>query len=294
MKLISFILLLLYVSDYAGATETEINIEEEIEIEKRNYTCESEKVQGVGFSYCYRNSDATNSNDIVYFLHGLNGSEKTWFTQYFGTLMVQKWWKVQNYKPRIVGVSFGPEWLLVNTRKLPLLPFFTHTVMPHLEKKMGGLRGGKRHIIGQSMGGFNGVQLALRYPKLFARVALLCPAITTVGPYASPDQIQDYIDRTGASRRLVKKMLNISRNVFSNTQEWDNHDPLIILKNYQSPKKVHLFLSIGVWDGYGFQEGAAELYELAKGRSFFAKWRPVPGGHCNFNRYATAKFIMGD
>lgn len=289
MKIISLILLLLYVSVSAKASD-----EDEIAIERQKYTCGSEKMQGVKFRYCYRNQEATNNNDIIYFFHGLNGSEETWFTQCLGTLIIQKWWQFRGYKPRIVAVSFGPEWLLVNNKRFPVLPLFAKGIMPYLESKMGGLKNGRRHIIGQSMGGFNGAEMALKYPGMFSRVALLCPALTTVGPYASQSEIDNYIYRTNASRELVYKMLNISRSVFLNQKDWENHDPLRLLRSYHGAKKPRFYLSIGKSDGYGFQEGAEEFYELASDNSFLSRWVPVPGGHCSFNRRATAYFIMGE
>lgn len=159
---------------------------------------------------------------------------------------------------------------------------------------MGGLQGGRRHLIGQSMGGFSAAEVALRNPGMFSRVALLCPAITTVGPFSSPVEIDDYIQRTGANPRLVKRMLKISRSVFINQKDWENHDPLRLLKKYDSSKRSKFYVSTGLSDGYGFLEGSEEFVDIAKDQSIISKWVPVPGGHCNFGRKATAYFIMGE
>ncbi|WP_413944787.1 alpha/beta hydrolase-fold protein [Bdellovibrio sp. HCB-162] len=294
MKIFSCILLLLCVSVSSGANEPDEVSQDEVSIERQKYTCGTEKLQGVKFNFCYRNQEATNNNDIVYFFHGLNGSEDTWFTQCLGTLMIQRWWQFKGYKPRIVGISFGPSWLLVNNKRFPILPLFAKGIIPLMEKKMGGLNGGRRHIIGQSMGGFNGAEIALQYPEMFSRVALLCPAITAVGPYSSNQEIDNYIYRTHAIPRLVRKMLSISRSIFLNQKDWENHDPIRLLKNFKGKKKPKFYVSIGIWDSYGFQEGAEEFSALASAMDFFSSWVPVPGPHCNFNRRATANFIMGD
>lgn len=293
MKIISIVLLLLHVAVLARALD-ERDIQNEIEHERQQYTCGSEKVQGVGFRFCYRNLNTTNSNDIVYFFHGLEGSEESWFTQYFGTLIIQKWWKFWGYRPRIVTISFGPQWLLVDNQRFPLLPLFTKKIMPVLEGKIGGLKSGRRHLIGQSMGGFNAAEVSLKVPGLFSRVALLCPAITTVGPFSSDQEIADYIARTGASQELVQRMLSISRTVFIDDRDWRRHDPLVLLKKYRASVKSKFFLTVGYNDGYGFQEGAEQFYYLAKTKAFFSKWLPVPGEHCSFSRRGTALFIMGD
>ena len=169
-----------------------------------------------------------------------------------------------------------------------------HSDIVYFFHGLGGLQGGRRHIIGQSMGGFNGAELALKKSGMFSRVALLCPAITTVGPYASDQEIDDYIDRTGARRSLVDKMLRISRSVFIDKKDWDNHDPLKLIKNYSSKQKPRFYVSVGTNDGYGFQEGSRLFTQKAGAFSFLFRWVPVPGGHCNFKRIGTAIFIMGD
>lgn len=292
MKFFAIVLLLLNVSVFSYAFD-ESEIRREIEQERLRFTCGADSVQGVGFRFCYRNLETTNSDDIIYFFHGLEGSEETWFTQYFGTLMVQKWWKHWGYRPRIVTVSFGPQWLLVDNARYPLLPLFVQGVLPLLEKKVGGLRRGHRHLIGQSMGGFNAAEVSLKASGIFNKVALLCPAIATVSPFDSSDKIEDYIQRTGASREKVQTMLQISRSVFIDPNDWTKHDPLRLLKKPQT-KKSRYFVSVGESDDYGFQEGAEEFVEISRQSGFQTKWIPVAGGHCQFNRKGTAHFFMGN
>lgn len=292
MNILIKVLLLLYVSCFSYAMTDDTN--DQVQAETLNYSCGSKTMQGIPFSYCYRNAEATNNDDIIYFFHGLNGSAKTWFTQWVGTLMVQYVWQSKGYRPRIVSVSFGKEWLLVDNKKHNLLTLFSNQVMPFIEKKMGGLRRGQRHLIGQSMGGFSAAQIALKKPGLFSRVALLCPSITTIGPYASKREVDDYIYRTAAWPWMVRKMLLISRNIFSDKADWDKHDPLILLKRYRYTTKSKFYVSTGMWDGYGFQEGSSVFSRIAKARAFDTQWIPVPGIHCNFNRLRTANFIMGD
>lgn len=293
MKNISFVFLLLCVSISTKA-KTETNIQDEIESERLKYTCGSEQAAGVNFRFCYRNLETTNNHDIIYFFHGLGGSEESWFTQYPGTLIIQKWWKFWGYRPRIVTVSFGPQWVLVDNERRPLLPLLVKRIMPLLESKIGGLKSGQRHLIGQSMGGYNAAEVALKYPGTFSRVALLCPAITTIGPYSRKTEIDKYVGRTGANPSLVERMLRISRSNFVDQTDWERHDPLLLLKKYPSQQKSKFYVTIGVSDGYGFQEGSEEFYFLGKTRAFIAQWAPVPGGHCNFSRRGTAYFIKGD
>lgn len=256
-----------------------------------NYNCDSDTQQGYAYKYCIRNVDRTKNQDIIYFFHGLNGNEETWFTQTFGTGMVERKWHFRGYDPTIITISFGDVWLLVNNHRFPLLPLFKDYMMPFLEGKVGGLGKGRRMIIGQSMGGFNAIEAAMEYPSTFSKVLLMCPAITTVGPFDSQTDIQSYITRTGARPSLVKLMLGISKQVFINDLDWQRHDPLKRIATYKGPKPA-IYVSTGMKDDFGFQEGSEQFATIAKKRGFKSQWVPVPGGHCNFDRRTSANFIM--
>ncbi|WP_374030185.1 alpha/beta fold hydrolase [Bdellovibrio bacteriovorus] len=290
MKIISFMFVLVWTSlAFSQETETEI-----IETESVDYVCGHETLKGVSFKYCLRDIDRRQTQDIVYYLHGLGGSEKSWFRQLFSTRIIQHRWKRNGYYPMVITVSFGKEWLLVNNRRHKLLPFFTKVAMPYLEKKVGGLKKGKRHLIGQSMGGFNALQLALKNPTLFNKVVLLCPAISTISPFADNREVWRYIFRTKAIPFFVRKMQKISQRAFINQKDWEQHDPLLLMRNFRGRIKPKMYLSVGMADGYGFQEGSRELYKLAQHDSFWFWWVPVFGGHCAFDRGTSANFIMGD
>ncbi|XGC79375.1 alpha/beta fold hydrolase [Bdellovibrio bacteriovorus] len=291
MRLISLIVLLLCVSEFSVAADLE---EDVVTIERSKFTCGNETINKINYRYCLRNPEHTNSKDIIYFFHGLTGDEESWFRMWWGTLIIQKWWEFWGYKPRIATISFGGRWLLNDTKKSKLSTFVSTKVIPSLEKKMGGLQDGQRHAIGQSMGGFNAAHLSLKNPGLFNRVALLCPALSTVSPHASQQEVKNYIRRTRAFPFLVRKMINISREVFPTLQEWKDNDPMYLLKNYKSTKRSKFLVSIGLADSYGFQEGSRQFVQMAQGKSIFSSWLPVPGPHCMFNRRTTAHFIKGD
>lgn len=263
-----------------------------LEIERKKYVCDSKTLQGVTFDYCYRLIDRSSTKDIVYFFHGLGGAADTWFTQCLGTQMLQKWWSIKGYRPMIVTISFGSQWLLADNSKNKLLPYFRNVAMPFLEKQVGGLQGGRRLLIGQSMGGMNAIEASLKYPGTFQRVALLCPAISSISPFSTSREIQDYISRTRAKPHLVEKMLRISKSVFTDQNDWDRHDPLRLIRG--SRNSPLFYLSIGSRDGYGFQEGSRRFVDIAKSRFFSFIWAPAIGGHCNFERRSSANFIMGE
>jgi len=94
-----------------------------------------------------------------------------------------EWAKNHERVPTVISVSFGPVWLLAEKNGSPysgLLNAFTEKVMPMLEAQLGGLHG-RRLIVGESMGGFNTLQVALK-TRLFAKAAALCAPMAGVSP----------------------------------------------------------------------------------------------------------------
>lgn len=291
MRLPNLVIILLLVMPSLVTQAADIEQNNENLKYKSDYSCGSETQVGITFKYCIRHVDRLKNEDVIYFFHGLGGDEETWFTQTFGTGMIERKWHWRGYDPTVVTVSFGQAWLLVNNERFQLLPYFEKVVMPFLEGKIGGLKSGKRMAIGQSMGGFNAAEAVLQRPGFFSRVALLCPAITTIGPFSSPEEIQEYIDRTGASPDKVQLLLEISQKVFVDQQDWKRHDPLKLLSTYRGIKPS-LFVSTGMEDDYGFQEGSELFASIGRKENFKTTWVPVGGGHCNFDRRTTANFIM--
>lgn len=255
-----------------------------------NYSCGIETQAGLSFKYCFHQGDRQSTRDIVYFFHGLEGNEKTWFTQKMGTAVLERIWHKNGYDPSIVTVSFGDVWLLVNNSRFKLLPFFQQIVMPFLENKIGYQGKGRRLLIGQSMGGLNAAMASLRLQGTFSKVALLCPAITSVGPYSSPHEIDHYIFTTGADPEHVELMLKLSKGFFINTADWNQHDPLKLIPKVKV--KPRFFISTGVVDEYGFDVGSEIFTRLSRRYGFKTWFVPAPGAHCDFDRSSTAKFIM--
>lgn len=265
-----------------------------LEVEKKDYSCHQETIDRVPYSYCIRQVDRNLNQDIIYFFHGLNGNEETWFTQYLGTKMIQGQWNRKGYKPTIITISFGASWLLVDNKRIGLLPLFVGRIMPYLESKVGGLQAGRRMLIGQSMGGFNAVQASLQHPGLFSKVALLCPALTTLGPFASDDEISEYIRRNKADPVLIAEMIKITRMAFEDQEDWERHDPMKLISRKTLTQRPRFHISIGVTDEYGFFEGSWVFTKQGFKNLFFFDWMPVIGGHCNFSRTSASNFIMGE
>jgi hypothetical protein len=132
--------------------------------------------------------------DVLYFLHGMNENAEMWGQQGFFTEQLRAYWKAHGEAaPTVVSVSFGEVWLLGPKTTAPYgfgsFDLFTDKVMPMIEAKLGGIKG-RRLLLGDSMGGFNSLQLGMK-TDLFVKVAALCAPMGdgNVGPFSSDAEV---------------------------------------------------------------------------------------------------------
>lgn len=262
--------------------------------------------ESVPYRYCLDSENpieqALQENaNVVYFLHGMGASENEWSTGKSYRELRSRWHQKGNTQPIVLSISFGPLWLLTDTPKIgprSLRSLFTEDIMSALEARFA-IRDPKRVLLGESMGGFNAVQLLAKNGGKFKRVALVCPALATVGPLSSEDEILSYIDRHRpyVQPDWVRNTIALTRSEFPTETDWLKHDPfMIVLKlTHASPK---LFVSCTTQDEHGFYEGAVRFAREADEQGVATKWLPIIGGsHCRQTEAslkALAEFLAGD
>ena len=254
-------------------------------------SCYSVKGGAVRWDYCVYKPTQSKGQDVLYYLHGLEGSDTEWSELPHYDDVYQSWGA---NAPTVVTISYGGIWLLAEKNGSGysgLYENFLNTALPFIEKT-NNLTPSRRLLVGLSMGGFNAAQLYLKNPNLFARVALLCPAITTVGPYSSQTEINAYVARTHALWTNVRNALEVSSTYFPNESAWENADPISLASKQGNSTFPPLFVSGGLQDQYGFFEGAAYFASEVVSQGAQAIWDPVNGGHCSFDWQATANFIV--
>ncbi|WP_413587588.1 alpha/beta hydrolase-fold protein [Bdellovibrio sp. HCB274] len=258
-----------------------------------DFHCSSKSFNNTNVKYCINDVNRTVNEDVVYFFHGISASEKSWFKKN-DTRSIAKEWVRNGYEPTVITISLGPVWMLVENQKHQYLSLFRDQILPYLEDQIGGLRQGRRLIIGQSMGGFNAAQASFKIPGLFERVVLLCPAITVVGPYSTPQEISDYKRRTRAEGLLVDSLVGISKRYIIDLRDWDEHNVLNLPARYPMGfLKPLYYVSTGRGDNFGFQEGSELFANAANKTGFQAQSVPVFGYHCSFNLKGVSNFIRG-
>jgi pimeloyl-ACP methyl ester carboxylesterase len=270
------------------------------QVTKAEHICgEGKTKEGVEYRYCVDSTtDLTQAvrakANVIYFLHGMGGSEKTWSTAAQYRPLRSQWQATATMHPPVhttaptpvvISISLGPLWLLTETSKFgtrSLQAVFVADIIPKIEARFG-IREPYRIALGESAGGFNAVQLFAKESSKFAKIALVCPAIATIGPLSSDDEVNAYIERHQpyVQTEWVKNTMTLIRSEFPTEVDWLKHDPfmLVMRLNRQSPK---LFVSCTTQDEHGFFEGAQRFAREAIAQGVQTRWLPIIGGsHCN-------------
>lgn len=257
---------------------------------KISTTCSEQRtVDGVRFDYCVRTN--TDSKALIYFFHGLMGGSGSYKKMIAGA--VEPIWEKKGLPlPNVISISFGSNWLISEAEGgAGLFKVFRDSVQPTLEKQFGFDSSFKRSILGMSMGGFNASQIFTKLPQQFERIGLLCPAFTTISPWAPKAEIEAYIKRTGAYTLLVNMAINLAQKEFATPEQWDLESPLANLAK-MATLNIPVYIGVGDKDQYGFQEGSLSYSEEMKRKTDHVEYYLVKnGGHCAFPVQELASFF---
>lgn len=239
----------------------------------------------VPWSFCINRAREGTSGDVLYHLHGRNGSARWWNDATYYTAKVHEAWRAHGTKPPIVvSISFGKLWLLNDD----LLPVFLETVLARVERELG-IEVAHRMIVGESMGGINTLIAALKTQGVFTKAAALCPPLATVSPYASLGELYDYVSKSSTSWRRAAMLLVFARRFFSDEAAWGRYDPLRLAREYRGDTK--LYLSCGAQDDWGCMEGSLALVTNLEESGRAITFERRPGGHCDIDAGSLARFL---
>lgn len=261
--------------------------------QKVGTTCAQEDANSIPWKYCiYRYNDS--SEDVMFYFHGINGNERSWENGPLEQKVLAHWRQMRVAPPVIVSVSFGPTWFLAEKNKSPqsgLYNYFFSNVLPNLQEKLKGLNTQKVYLMGLSMGGFNAAQLYLKEPQLFDRVSLICPAMAQVSPHASVNDLQNYINTTGADPQLVHQMIGLARMFFPTEDDWKKHSPNLLAISHGKANLPPAHVSNGTADAWGFYHGnLAFVSSLKQKGARVTNQYTLNGGHCD----ADASYIANN
>lgn len=249
------------------------------------------------WKYCVYKGVEGEGRGLIYHLHGRNLDQHSWGNQdYYTGMLYQSWRDKKILFPTVVSISFGPEWILVekNSRRTSgLYEFFFKTVLPSIEKKLG-VDSPERLLVGESMGGINALQIALKRKKTFLKIASLCPPVAEITPFSSEQETENWRKTTGATKENVEIMKRLGLALAANPEEWKKISPLELVKNFDFVDAPAIYLSCGMYDQYGAFKGVEKLWKAFQEHNAEIIWRPLYGGHCAVDPNSLADFLTLD
>jgi enterochelin esterase-like enzyme len=208
--------------------------------------------------------------------------------------------------PSVVSISLGPDWLLAEKNSSDYSGTFElmrDHIIPKIEIELGSIEG-RRIVFGESMGGFNGLQMALK-TAYFTKAAVICSPIPFgVTPFSTLEEVNEVILAStayayyGESKRSiidghVSEMIFLAKQVFPTLEDWAGGDILTLASNLDKAKPpVDFYLAAGFYDPYVLYEGNAELAKRLSSQGLNVEWRPQWGGHCAVDIPSLARFLV--
>jgi pimeloyl-ACP methyl ester carboxylesterase len=253
--------------------------------------CAEQTFDDQKFDYCVYPTVDPKNHDLLIHFHGLAGSALSWQNEERNADTRREIEALGKSVPTVVSISFGDLWLLTDIKDHgDKYNLFKNKILPFLEGKAGFKKDGRLLLMGESMGGFNALQLYLKDPQIFSRYMILCPALSQLNPWSSDEDVANFIDRTGASSFRVEFYMQVAKYNFSNMDEWNTNNPLYLAKNHTSGLPP-IYLSGDEHDQYGFYEGDKILYDLLTTRATEHKWNTIDGRHCQIDPKGVAQFL---
>jgi enterochelin esterase family protein len=211
---------------------------------------------------------------VVIFLHGMFNSEKDWEARGIQAALDQlrSSGKVGEY---IVAIPRGENSFYINSKAgIRYEDAIVKDFIPFVDKTYRTTGSPKHRLIeGISMGGYGAMNIAFKYPDMFAGVATHCAAlfIEPPGPPKSPD------DRLGVWR------YDMAKSLYGDPPDaafFKANNPLDLAQaNAAKIKKLKIYFDVGTEDRYKFDVGNKKLAEILTAAGVKHEFRLVSGKH---------------
>ena len=211
---------------------------------------------------------------VLYFLHGLGGSEQTFF-QSGGWNLVEDLRQQGQITDFLIVSPEARASFYINSAdgRVRYNDFFLREFIPYIETHYSIRRErSSRAITGVSMGGYGALRFAFARPELFSAVSAQSAALIT----GSPRDLSA-AERTGTP---LARMLG---GVFGNpidVAHWNQNSPFVLArKNRAELKGLAIYFNCGSSDEFGFEKGAAELHRQLQAEGINHEYHLYPGNH---------------
>lgn len=208
----------------------------------------------------------------IYFLHGLNESEQTWFER-GGQQILEGLWREGRVGPFIVVLPDGARTFYVNSRdgRERYEDFLIRELVPFMDREYRTVpEASARGIGGSSMGGYGALHLGMRHPEVFGSASAHSAALLAKLPDLEP---------TEGRGRFYARVLQAPFGLPVDEAHWRAYNPLALAENPSRFARLKLYFDCGENDRYGFQEGAQLLHRKLAERGFAHEFSMRPGDH---------------
>ena len=233
---------------------------------------------------------------VAYFMHGTNGSAKTWERNNFKASLRKL--REGEKLPPVTYVSFDTSAYsffsdlphkMANEHSQAYESWFTQEFIPYIEKNLQVCdRRECRAIMGVSMGGFGALKTALRHPELFSVIAVNSPALS---PFQDRESFWKWVEYFTFKPIGVLKGFMLTKiffTIFPNDPTFNENNPTRLISEYSAPEPFpELYFDMGGKDGYGFYDGYELIKDTLDEKRFPYSTIFEPAGHHDmWNRHA--------
>lgn len=266
--------------------------------------------QGSGlykWTYVIYKAEPVDTKRIIYFFHGSGGDAFTWKNAFKS--FHDEWERNGLARPVVVAVYFGPKWFFVSNEEVGeqgILEEFWQEIVPNIETQLsGGII--NRYAIGQSMGGYNALQVALDRPQFFLKMVLFSPAVFNLSPYTTDNEIYAYAKRTASlsyKQRLKyflfgrnvnslasNKIIQNRRKFIPDHQSWEKTSVYRNARNSIGPEFPNFLVTCGDKDGFGLFDRGKTLVDIVNEKGGFAEFHLLDGKHMVRDDKLTVSFL---
>ena len=211
---------------------------------------------------------------VLYFLHGLGGSEQTFF-QSGGWNLVEDLRQQGQIGDFLIVSPEARASFYINSAdgRVRYSDFFLREFIPYIETHYSIRRErSSRAITGVSMGGYGALHFAFAHPELFSAVSAQSAALITDSPHDLSSA-----ERTGTP--LARMLAGVFGNPIDEAH-W-NQNSLFVLakKNRTQLEGLAIYFNCGSSDEFGFEKGAAELHRQLQAEGVKHEYHLYPGNH---------------
>ncbi|MBN2547040.1 MAG: hypothetical protein JXB50_14660 [Spirochaetes bacterium] len=205
-------------------------IDKTIPFEYGKYLIADEKIM-VKFAIV-ENFIKKDSDDIIFYLHGINRSELEWIEENgFGAMF----YNVIKENPSldsftVISISLGGAFVFIEDAPFPysanLESLFLNNIIPYFKNKY--LKTGNVYLIGHSLGGYNSITISFRYPDKIKAIAVISPYVAPISPFSSD------FDKKGTELNMPKLQVKILKTLlisaYESESKWFEYNPFMLIE----------------------------------------------------------------